>query len=368
MESISGKLLAAREAKGVSLEQAARDTHISKRYIAALESEDFENFPGEAYFLGFLRSYSAYLGLDPDDVVSLFRNYQLQEQPAPIDELLNRKPRREVPLLPILIVLVAVVLVAGVVALFVTDTVRLPSLQRTPPENTATAAEYRLTDQFVERRFTEGNRVSVPLQEGDAVFQFVTVGEYVSVGSEAGIVEFTRGEERILDITGDGSPDVRVMVRHIYADEMPPALVARVDRVLERSAIVTMEETVLSEQDRADIAIGRTTEPARERTSQIVTRLAGNEPFPVEAQFTGRTVFRFQTDDADREEQVFDSGQTAAFTVQSMARVWVSNAGTVRMNVAGTALDLGRQGAVTAMVLRRTDASGTPAVEMLPLY
>jgi cytoskeleton protein RodZ len=368
LESISGKLLAAREAKGVSLEQAARDTHISKRYLVALESEAFDDFPGEAYFLGFLRSYSTYLGLNSDDVVALYRNFQLQEQPAPINELLDRKPRRNVPVLPILIVLLIVVMVVGIVSLFVTGTVRVPSFQRAPAAVAEQVVEYRLSDQFVERRFVEGNRIAVPLQEGEAVFEFVTVGERVAVGSEAGIVEFARGEERLLDITGGGSPDIRVAIRHIYPDEVPPAVVARIDRVLERSPSTVVEATVLSDQDRQEIAIGRTVEPSRERSSLIVTRLTGVDAFPVDVQFSGLTVFRYEADNGGRQEQVLNNGQTLAFSVRDIARLWVSNAGNVRMNVAGTAMDLGRQGAVTALVLRRSDADGTPAVEMLPLY
>lgn len=368
MESISGKLLAAREAKGVSLEQAARDTHISKRYIAALESEAFDDFPGEAYFLGFLRSYSSYLGLSSDDVVALYRNYQLQEQPAPINELLDRKPRKPLPLVPILVVLVSLLLVGGVVALFLTGLVRLPSFQRASTELADQVVDFRLADQFVERRFVEGNRIAVPLQEGEAVFQFVSIGDRVAVGSEAGIVEFAGGDERLLDITGGGSPDIRVAIRQVYPNEMPPAVVARIDRVLERPATAVVEETTLTEEDRLDIAIGRTTEPSRERTPRIVTRLEQDGAFDVVAEISGLTVFRYQTDNADRREEVLSNGQVVRFSVNDIARLWVSNAGNVRMSVAGAALELGSQGAVTALVLRRADYGGAPAVEMLPLY
>ncbi|TVR72090.1 MAG: hypothetical protein EA427_03600 [Spirochaetaceae bacterium] len=368
MESISGKLLAAREVKGVSLEQAARDTHISKRYIVALETEAFDDFPGEAYFLGFLRSYSSYLGLNSDDIVGLYRNYQLQEQPAPINELLDRKPRKTLPLLPILLILVIVLLVAGGAALLMTGMVRFPSFQSTPAEGAAQIVDYRLTDQFVERRFVEGNRVAVPLQEGESIFQFVSIGDRVAVGSEAGIVEFAGGDERLLDITGGGSPDIRVAIRQIYRNEMPPAVVARIDRVLERPVSTVAEETTLSEEDRADIAIGRTTEPSRERSPRIVTRLEREGAFEVQAEIVGLTVLRYQTDDGARQEQVLNSGQSIRFSVNEMARLWVSNAGNVRMNVADTPLDLGRQGVVTALVLRRSLSGTDPAVEMLPLY
>ena len=117
MESIADKLRTAREEKGYSLEQVARDTHIAKRYITAMESEDFSIFPGEPYVIGFLKNYSAYLGLNPNEVVNLYRNIKLQEQPAPMDELLDRRGGSGAGRI-VLIVLVVLVLAVGGIFLF----------------------------------------------------------------------------------------------------------------------------------------------------------------------------------------------------------------------------------------------------------
>jgi hypothetical protein len=69
MMGIGARLTEAREARGVTLEQAERETRIIRRYLTALEEEDFGVFPAEVYARGFLRSYSAYLGLNPDDLL-----------------------------------------------------------------------------------------------------------------------------------------------------------------------------------------------------------------------------------------------------------------------------------------------------------
>ena len=84
MESLGNKLKTAREAKGLSYDTVSRDTNISSRYLEALEKEDFSGFPGEPYVLGFLRNYSEYLGLNPDELQSLYRSLKLQEQPIPV--------------------------------------------------------------------------------------------------------------------------------------------------------------------------------------------------------------------------------------------------------------------------------------------
>lgn len=368
MESISGKLLAAREAKGVSLEQAARDTHISKRYIVALESESFDDFPGEAYFLGFLRSYAAYLGLNSDEMVALYRNIRLQEQPPPIEELLDRRPPRAIPFVPILASLAIVLLVGGIVALFVTGVISPPVFRRTATDGSGRELPFLLEEQFVERRFNEDNRVAVPVNGEQLVLQFVSIGERVAIGSEAGVVELADGDERLLDISGGGSPDVRVAIRRIYREEDPPAVVARIDRVLEPSAALAGRQSELNETDRLEIAIGRTTVPERERSPQVVTRLTGAGGFEVVAEAHGLTVLRYQADDGARDEQVITGGDRVSFSASDLARLWISNAGNISMSVAGTPVELGSQGEVVALVLRRAGTDETATVEMLPLY
>jgi transcriptional regulator with XRE-family HTH domain len=72
MGELGTRLIRAREARGLTLEDAERDTRISRRYLEALESEQLENIPAPVYARGFLRSYSQYLGMDPQEMLALF--------------------------------------------------------------------------------------------------------------------------------------------------------------------------------------------------------------------------------------------------------------------------------------------------------
>lgn len=72
MSELGSRLIRAREARGLTLEDAERDTRISRRYLQALESEQLEVIPAPVYARGFLRSYSQYLGLDPQEMLALF--------------------------------------------------------------------------------------------------------------------------------------------------------------------------------------------------------------------------------------------------------------------------------------------------------
>jgi len=58
-------LRAAREARKLSLKQVMQVTRIRIHYLEAMEADDFSNLPSAAQARGFLRSYAAFLGLNP---------------------------------------------------------------------------------------------------------------------------------------------------------------------------------------------------------------------------------------------------------------------------------------------------------------
>jgi cytoskeletal protein RodZ len=62
----------ARQARGITIEDAERATRIPRRYLEALEQEKFAILPAPVYARGFLRSYSGYLGLDPGQLLPFF--------------------------------------------------------------------------------------------------------------------------------------------------------------------------------------------------------------------------------------------------------------------------------------------------------
>ncbi|MFN8981780.1 MAG: helix-turn-helix domain-containing protein [Alphaproteobacteria bacterium] len=71
---VGEELREARIALGVSVEDAATQLRINKRYLLALEEGRVKDLPGAAYAVGFVRSYATALGLDADDAVRRFRD------------------------------------------------------------------------------------------------------------------------------------------------------------------------------------------------------------------------------------------------------------------------------------------------------
>ncbi len=66
-------LQAARERLGLPLQDVALNLRIRPAYIAALEEGRLGLLPGNAYALGFLRTYATFLGLDPDEMLRRFK-------------------------------------------------------------------------------------------------------------------------------------------------------------------------------------------------------------------------------------------------------------------------------------------------------
>lgn len=81
--SIGEQLNAARTEQGLSIDEIAEQTRIRRRFIAALEQDDYAHFPAEFYALNFLRQYSDALGLRSEDLVSALRQElaQLRDKP-----------------------------------------------------------------------------------------------------------------------------------------------------------------------------------------------------------------------------------------------------------------------------------------------
>jgi cytoskeleton protein RodZ len=120
MASFGENLRREREMRGVTLQEISAATKISVRFLQALENEDFEQLPGGIFTRGFIRAYAKYLGLDEEPTLAEY----LQVVPAKTDLDLARlavtRPgeKRGGPQGPVVVLILAVVLVAGGYALY----------------------------------------------------------------------------------------------------------------------------------------------------------------------------------------------------------------------------------------------------------
>src|SRR5436305_3135444 len=112
-----------REMRGVTLDEIAESTKISRRALEALEEENFDLLPGGIFNKGFVRAYARYLGIDEEQAVADYVAACQEPQPTddkfPLEVHDNKDDRR--PLLnekrsfmPLVLAIIALVLgVAG---------------------------------------------------------------------------------------------------------------------------------------------------------------------------------------------------------------------------------------------------------------
>lgn len=371
MESIGEKLTQQREQRSISIDQAARETHIAKRFLEALENEHFDTFPGESYLIGFLRNYGDYLELDSDELISLYKNTQIQEQPSPIDELLDTKPKPNYPL--IISILVAVTVIAG--GAFLLAGLGSGSGGRTADNNTASARQQSesperdiretvsFNSEILEQEFSPMTAVEVSV--GDEQYR-IEIGEITSpllLHSDRETLELSPNEISLVDMDGDETPDIRVMLKSFLDNGNP---VIRFDRIIAGTNAQTPNSPATEAAAQESLVNpGRSIEPSRERPVQQLTGLTDTGAnLLVEAIFRGPVMFRFMNADGEIQQRMYGSGERFQTEISDDGYFWISNAGKLQFSVNGQNIRLGSDGQPRAFQIRKTP-EGT---ELAPLY
>ncbi len=88
MASFGEELRQQRELREISLEEIAESTKVNRRFLEALERDDFDVLPGGLFTRGFIRAYATHVGLDADAMVTAYL-YQVEQQET------EDRPRRQ---------------------------------------------------------------------------------------------------------------------------------------------------------------------------------------------------------------------------------------------------------------------------------
>lgn len=72
-----------RESQGLSVEDVSARLRLSRSYLAALEADDYERLPEDAFIKGYMRNYAKLLGLPQDELAGAFERLREDRQPEP---------------------------------------------------------------------------------------------------------------------------------------------------------------------------------------------------------------------------------------------------------------------------------------------
>ncbi|HVP20066.1 MAG TPA: RodZ domain-containing protein [Spirochaetia bacterium] len=405
MESIGEKLRLARERNNLTLDQIARDTHVAKRFLKALEDEDFSVFPGETYVMGFLRNYSEYLGLNPEELIVVYRNIKIQEQPLPMNELLESHPRHP-PLLVVVAAIAAVLVLAATGYLIYRAASRGTGPAALTKSQEGARQEFVFQDEVRTMWFASGDVISVPLSGRTFRIEVGAIGDTLTLKVPGGTVDLSLGKERYIDLQGDNTADIKVvwndvdratpqrvnlgLYRTTGQQEMPSTATAPAGATGSGAAPTAGTAPVGTTPAAATPAAAPATAaapsgaaaqgPAAASTPPMrgadfapvaLARGATGAPFTLNFAFKGDCLFRFLVDDKSREDRFFQKGEQFSIeAAQKQVTIWLSNAGAARMRVDNKDFELGALGAVaTRKVAWRKDAAAAGYVlEITALY
>lgn len=92
------RLRAAREEKGLTLEDIAAQTRIPQRHLESIETSDWAKLPAPTYTIGFARNYATAVGLDTTEVADQLRGELGGARPTTTAEVFEpADPRRTMP-------------------------------------------------------------------------------------------------------------------------------------------------------------------------------------------------------------------------------------------------------------------------------
>ncbi|HLR60560.1 MAG TPA: RodZ domain-containing protein [Pseudogracilibacillus sp.] len=116
----------AREEKGFTLDNIQEKTKIQKRYLVAIEQDDFSALPGKFYARAFIKEYAEAVDLDPDVVLANFKEEKDIPEEEPVkytrldrSEKMNESKKSSIlSFLPTLIVIFLIVAIVGVAIMY----------------------------------------------------------------------------------------------------------------------------------------------------------------------------------------------------------------------------------------------------------
>ncbi len=372
MESLGKKLSETRLSRGLDLEQVARETNISSRYLEALESEDFSVFPGEPYLLGFLRNYCEYLGLNSSEFITAYKNIKIQETPVPLKELMPKRTiadtlmsTRSSTRLALIAIPLALILLgfagAGMYLL-------LSGKDEVAPAEiiTRTPAAYEISEGDLKERFYVGDTLTVKTATEAWKLAVEATAPSVKFSTPTGTCIVELGQDMMIDLSGDDVPDIAVFVADLFRND--PSRGADIQFSMDFTARDIAAEEQATAAANADVVLAtESSQPsaaADAQKQQVLFESGSAYPVTLNATFRGYCLFRYESDRTTREERYYQKSELLTVQAKNGLRIWASNGNSVKMQIVAGGktvdLELSRPGEVIVRDLKwlKDDESG----------
>jgi hypothetical protein len=375
MDQLGSIFKEARAKTNKNLDDASKETKIAKKYLLAIENEEFDVFPGETYLIGFMRNYAQFLGLDPDEIVLKYKDYKIQEQPAPIEQLTARP--RNTRRYMVLAVIGAAVLVVVITLLAggKREGKQVAGKEKRPAEESKKVAReekganvFVFEEEEIIRNFDKNDVIEIPQKSGKYTIRIDDTAEKLAFS--IGNMPFSASaDERVeVDFDRDGRKDISLRVNELgegtanltikklfktdlagselKAGEKPGTGQASAPAAGKEKA-VGPPEVVITKEEGTPASI-----PVAPKTGfQILTSY---EKTGISTQIRGAsaTYLGYAVDGGPKRDSVVKNGDQIDFTARDEVKLMVSNAQGVTVEINKVPVTLGERGQVVAKSIR----------------
>jgi cytoskeleton protein RodZ len=327
MEALGSYLKDVRENANLSIDKVVDETHIVRKFIEAIEKDEFSMFPGEAYLKGFLRTYSEYLGLDPDDVVKRYEKIKIAEEPTPIEQLI---PKPKFDFRPLILISTTVILSAAIIIGIIFFIVKISGninnngniaeLDRKKNDKKKKSDKDPTVYKMIE------NEKKFDLKKGDLVeFNVGQNKESITVKelSPTVVINDSEGREYILiksypqkvDLNNDQNNEFQVTLD--YWDDKMASLSIKLFGEGGQSSSSEITSSVTNLQG--------------DNIEKIATEAAQTD-IQADLNFQDECFMRYQIDNSPYVESYNKSGKSVSLKAKSSIMLWFSNAGAAKIN------------------------------------
>lgn len=354
----------ARTKSGKTIHDAVKETKIAEKYLLAIENENFDVFPGETYLIGFLRNYAQFLGLDADEMVQKYRDYMIQEQPAPIEQLTARPKNTKKYFL-----LVSVFMVIIITLLFVfvfgkggeKARVEMAQTNDTSEEAKSSSTKERIVvfeEEELIKDFEKGDVIEIPQKDRTYRISIDEIGNLLDFSIGTIPFSLSTDEHVEIDFDRDGRKDVmfrmnqlgegrvNLALKKLYTTELSDTGIRPIDQTVAKKPGGPPEVVIIKTQDLVSQI------PIAPQTGFQIVSSYEKTAINTHVRANSTSYFSYTIDEEEYKESLLKDGDEISMLAKDELKFMVANAQGIEVKINDVSVSLEKRGAVVAKIVR----------------
>lgn len=340
MEALGEYLKDIRMKQNISIEKVIEDTHIVRKFVEAIENEQFMVFPGEAYLKGFIRTYSEYLGIDAEDVIRRYEKIKMVETPMPMEQLI---PKPTYNLKPVLVIggisVLGIFLIVMVVFLFIFISNTLKTASNTKKDSSQEKVINKLGNDEAVFNMKKNDEVDFNIGDKKYSLAIKELSPAVTLVDQSGkeIRMVATGYQNKVDVNSDQSADLIVVLNSYDTGKQANLSFKLLDT---KSVVTAADSSGVININGSNI--------------ETIIKKPAAEDISCELTIMGETYLKYIPDGKNEIEGYYKVGSTVSLKSKSSLIIYFSNAGasTLNLKAYGKIYNIGEVGKIEVKLIK----------------